>query len=478
MQVLHIAAECYPAAKVGGLGDVVGALPKYLCAAGTSAAVIIPKYALKWFDDKHFSTVYEGNVRLQNQYQPFDIQKYNGADLGFEFFVANIKNKFARNGIYNDLETGYGYGDEVSRWLCFQQAVLKWIGAFSPEHQPKILHCHDHHTGLIPFFIKYCPEYRQLSQLKTVFTIHNGLYTGAYSWRSSNLLPLYQAQAQGLLDWNDTINPLASAIRCADVVTTVSGSYLNELMQSANGLEWLYRNEAHKSIGIVNGIDAEVWDPKTDSALVATLKTSIPAFKLANKTEIINQFDLQPDLPMVTFVGRLVAEKGADLIPDIISRVLNSGLKVNFVILGSGDPQIAEHIQGLTHYFPQNVGVRIAYNEKLAHVLYAASDFLLMPSLIEPCGLNQLYAMRYGSVPIVRSVGGLRDTVPDIGEPDGSGRGIRFDRFSGEDGFWAIYRAVELYKDKKAMLELQKKLVAIDSSWEKTVKIYQDIYGL
>jgi starch synthase len=262
------------------------------------------------------------------------------------------------------------------------------------------------------------------------------------------------------------------------------------------GLEWLYQHTTHKSIGIINGIDAQVWNPETDELLAQKLKKTkktafITTFKNANKADICTTFGLDNGnetnnaaaqsaphfAPLVVFVGRLVAEKGADLLPDIIARVLHSGLQVNFAILGSGNAYIADQLDAIARHYPSNVGVQIAYNEALAHKLYAAADFLLMPSRIEPCGLNQLYAMRYGALPIVRKVGGLKDTVPDIGEIDGSGRGITFLRCDAEDAYWAIYRAVELYKQPEKLLQIRQKVMEIDFSWQKTVQTYKDIYA-
>ncbi len=474
MKVLHISAECYPAAKSGGLGDVVGALPKYLQQAGVSTGVVIPKYRLKWINEHQFVPIFKGAVRLHNHYVPFTIEQEQQNTLGFPFFVADIPGKFDRPGIYAD-PGGYMYGDDVERYLCFQQAVLQWI--INSPGRPALLHCHDHHTGLIPFMIKYCPEYRALEQVPTVMTIHNGMYTGAFRWEKMYLLPFFYGEARGLLDWADTINPLATGIKCSWRVTTVSPSYLNELRYASNGMEWLYYHEQHKSVGILNGIDAQVWNPATDQFIAKCLKGNIAEFKAANKRALAQRFHIDLNLPIITFIGRLVTEKGADLLPDLFNRVLYSGMRVNFLVLGTGDPRIAEALRGMRQQFYGRFDAALEYNEGLAHQLYAGSDFLIMPSRIEPCGLNQMYAMRYGTIPIVRSVGGLRDTVPDIGEPDGSGRGIRFDNFSLEDSSLAVYRAAELYFNHHASMErIREKIMQIDFSWEKSAQQYIELY--
>lgn len=475
MKVLHISAECYPAAKAGGLGDVVGALPKYLNKIGVSTGVIIPKYGTRWINEHQFTPIYRGAVRLHNYYVPFTIEKAQDDSLGFPLFVANIPGKFDRPGIYAD-PNGWGYGDEVERALCFQQAVLQWI--VNSPGRPAILHCHDHHTGLIPFMVKYCPDYQTLAQTPTVFTIHNGTYHGAFSWSKMYLMPLFIGEARGMLDWANTINPLAAGIKCAWRVTTVSPNYLEELKQSSNGMEWLFAHEQHKSQGILNGIDAQVWDPRTDEFIVKKLNSDIAQFKADNKHALTHRFTINPDLPIITFIGRLVGEKGADLLPDLFSQVLHSGMRINILVLGTGERHVMEAFARMRGQFHGRFDASLEYNEGLAHQLYAGSDYLIMPSRVEPCGLNQMYAMRYGTIPVVRSVGGLRDTVPDIGEPDGSGRGIRFDNFSIEDASMAIYRAAELYFNHHGIFtSTRERIMQIDFSWERAAGRYIDMYN-
>lgn len=474
MQVLHISAECYPAAKAGGLGDVVGALPKYLNQAGVETSAVIPKYHSKWLLKQQYKTVFEGVLRLHHDYIPFAIEEVIGADLGFSLFVANIPGKFDRPGVYADPNGGW-YSDEVERSLCFQNAVLLWVRQF--WHKPLVLHCHDHHTGLIPFMVKYCPEFKSLADIPTVFTIHNGEYHGAMSWRNMHLLPYFEAHARGLLDWKNTINPLATAIKCAWKVTTVSPSYMEELREKSNGLEVLMNNERAKSVGILNGIDAQVWNPATDYYIHAHLHDNdVSTFKAANKAVLAQRFNINPDLPIITFIGRLVKEKGADLIPDTIRSFFHYGHKANFIILGTGEKHLENEFRQLRQHIAGYVDVSLEYNEGLAHQLYAGSDFLLMPSRVEPCGLNQMYALRYGTVPIVRSVGGLKDSVFDIGEPDDWGRGIRFDNFTIDDALVACYRASKVYENSDYLAQLRTRIMNLDFSWEQSAQSYVSVY--
>ncbi|MEZ5042994.1 MAG: glycogen/starch synthase [Saprospiraceae bacterium] len=473
MEILHISAECYPAAKAGGLGDVVGALPKYLNKIGTKAGVVIPKYGTKWINQQTFIPVFKGAIRIHQEYIPFTIEKEKTDQLGFSLFVANIPGKFNRPGVYAD-EAGHPYYDELSRSLAFQQAVLQWVQA-SPG-KPKVLHCHDHHTALIPFMVKYCPEYQSLAHIPTAFTIHNGEYHGSFGWDSLYLLPFFEAGARVLLDWNNGINPLAVAIKCAWRITTVSPSYLEELKVNANGLESLITHEQHKAYGILNGIDNQVWDPRTDPYIATQLGNDMEAFKSYNKQVLGQHFKVDLNTPIITFIGRLVREKGADLIPDLVRRILHSGIGVSFVILGTGEPYLHDIFRQLTYEFPGRFDAALEYNEQLAHQLYAGSDYLFMPSRVEPCGLNQMYAMRYGTLPIVRSVGGLKDTVPDIGEPGGHGCGIRFDHFTLEDAFLAIYRSNEFFRQKEDFQAVRVRISKVDFSWEQSATAYNNIY--
>jgi starch synthase len=474
MKILHISAECYPAAKVGGLGDVVGALPKYLNTQGESSGVLIPKYKTKWIEEQSFTPVFQGSTWLHNHHVWFRIEQLESIDLGYPLFVANIPDYFDRPGVYAD-PSGYSYGDEIRRFLAFQQAALQWVSQSSGK--PQLIHCHDHHTGLIPFMMKYCPEYNQvLGNIPTVFTIHNGEYHGTFGWDKMYLLPHFEKEAKGILDWKNAVTPLAAAIKSAWRITTVSPSYLGELMTSSKGLESLLIHEQHKSLGIINGIDSVVWDPKTDPYISDNLKRSIPAFKKKNKETLKSSFPLDMKLPLVTFIGRLAKEKGADLIPDLVHSLMHSDLMVAIAILGTGDPKLHDELAHLNFLYPGRFHARLEYNEGLAHQLYAGSDFLLMPSRVEPCGLNQMYAMAYGTIPIVRSVGGLSDTVIDLGETDGSGRGFSFNDFTVHDAHTAVYRATELYKEKEQLDAVRKKVMDLDFSWEASAKAYIKVY--
>ncbi|MFT3794254.1 glycogen synthase [Flavobacterium sp.] len=466
MNLFHISAECYPVAKVGGLADVVGALPKYQNELGHDAKVVVPGYDNKFTNENVFDTVHQGKLRLGQFIFDYTVLREQTNKLGFELYLIAIPDLFNRPNVYS-------YDDDTERFTAFQIAFLNWLT--ETQQRPDVLHCHDHHTGLIPFMVANCYNYQQLQGTPTVLTIHNGQYQGWFGFDKLHYVPDFDRSRTGFLEWNGIINPLASAIKCAWKITTVSPSYLDEISENANGLENLLRYERPKSIGILNGIDTIVWNPKTDPMLDHhyDLK-NFKAGKAKSKKFLCEQFDLNPDKPLFTFIGRLVGEKGADLLPQICSVALNYNPgEINILILGSGDTGVENALNGLKHFYPGYYNCYIGYNEKLAHIFYAGADFLLMPSRVEPCGLNQMYALRYGTVPIVRRTGGLKDTVLDIGD---GGFGICHDQTSVHDVNYSITRGIDLFNDKKHFDEVRQTAMKIDHSWDKAAEHYIQLY--
>jgi len=467
MRIYHLSAECYPVAKVGGLADVVGALPKYQNQAGLDAAVVMPYYNRKFVQENEFETVFQSATLLGTRRLYFEILKEKTNKLGFELFLVKIPGLVDRENVYS-------YPDEREQFIAYQLAFLDWI-SYS-QQSPDLIHCHDHHTGLVPFLLYHSKLYTRLSKTPTVFTVHNGQYHGAFGWQNLSWLPEIDLTQTGLLDWNGGINPLAAAIKCCNKYTTVSPTYLEELTVSSNGLEYLFYLERGKGTGIVNGIDTEVWNPATDPMIVERFTAAkVTAGKQANKAALCARFNLSVDLPLISFIGRLVVEKGADLIAEAIELSLKENPdKINFFILGAGDEETEKELQLLKEKYGKNCNVFIGYNEELAHLVYAGSDFLLMPSRVEPCGLNQLYSLRYGTMPIVRTTGGLKDTVIDFGEKEGYG--IRFEKASVEDICYSVNRAITVYADAKKMQQLRKRMMALDFSWDVSARKYIEIY--
>jgi starch synthase len=467
MEIVHVSAECYPVAKAGGLGDVVGALPKYQCKAGHVAKVVMPMYRTKFLYENEWTVDFKGQANMGNWFFDFTIIKESTNKLGFDLFLVDI------NGLL-DRQKIYGYDDDTERFVAFQIAILNWMNSW--EHQPDIVHCHDHHTGLLPFMMQYCYDFGRLRNVPTVVTIHNGQYQGWMGWDKSRYIPRWDLWKRGMLDWADNINPLASAVKCAAKVTTVSWSYLDELRFNANGLERLFELERDKSVGILNGIDNEVWDPQTDKYLSHHFNTAgVTAGKQKNKALLCERFGLDIDKPLFVFIGRLVGEKAADILPDAIrSAIHEMPNQASYLILGSGETHVEWQFQQMAAAYQGVFNAVIGYDEALSHLLYAGADFLLMPSRVEPCGLNQMYAMRYGTVPVVRSTGGLQDTVVDMGDPDGFG--IRFNHASVSDIVYSIGRGVAVYKDTKQIKKMRTHMMQIDHSWESTVAAYVDVY--
>ena len=339
-----------------------------------------------------------------------------------------------------------------------------------------VVHVHDHHAGLIPFMMQHCYAFKRLQFIKTILTIHNAQYQGAFGWDKTTYIPHWDSWKRGLLEWEGQINPLASAIKCCWKVTTVSNTYMSELKSMSNGLEPLFEYEKGKCSGILNGIDYEVWDPNKDKYIQDHFTLSnVDAGKAKNKQLLCERFGLDFDKPLFIFIGRLVGEKGADLLPQVIGDSFDFiGRKMNFLVLGSGEKETESRLSGLRSIAQGDYAEYIGYNETLSHLMYAGADFLLMPSRVEPCGLNQLYAMRYGTIPLVRRTGGLLDTVVDMGDPDGYG--IAFNHTAVGDVTHAIYRAIGLYAEKQTFSSLRQKNMSLDFSWGKSADQYLSLY--
>ena len=463
MTVFHVSAECYPIAKVGGLADVVGSLPKYQTKLGLTSKVIMPFYNNTFTQQHEFKTLYSDTLWMGYAID-YRILTLEDNSLGYELYLVDIPHLLFKDYVYSSNDT--------DRFLAFQIAVLDWM--LQMPAPPDVVHCHDHHTGLIPFMMSQSHKYAPMRNTPSVVTIHNAQYQGWFSHDKVGLIPEFNFYNVGLLDWNHTINPLAAAIKCAWRVTTVSPNYMEELKQRANGLESLLQYESGKCVGILNGIDTSVWNPKSDDYLVKNYNlSSIVSGKKANKDWLCEQFDLDPSLPLFVFIGRLVGEKGADLFPYIFDVTLRN-LPVSILMLGSGDKGVEHRLEQLKPAYKGKYNTYIGYNEKLSHIMYAGADFLLMPSRVEPCGLNQMYALKYGTVPIVNAVGGLKDTVVDIAE---GGFGVRHYGLSVEQVVEAIHRALYFYNDTDNFKKNRKAIMQIDHSWDASAEAYNTLYS-
>jgi starch synthase len=467
MEIIHVTAECYPVAKAGGLGDVLGALPRYQAEQGHVAKVVMPMYRTRFLYNNAWDVVHKGGGNIGNRGFEYTIIKELTNKLGFDLYLVDI------NGLL-DREKIYGYDDDTERFIAFQIAVIDWMSKW--EHRPDVVHVHDYHTALIPFMMMNCYAYRDLSGIPTVLTIHNAQYQGQFGWDKSQYIPAWDSWKSGMLEWNNAINPLAAGIKSAWKVTTVSPNYMNELRFMSNGLEDIFEYEKGKCTGILNGIDVRVWNPETDTYLTDHYAPdTAEEGKARNKRQLCQTFGLDPGKPLFIFIGRLVGEKAADLLPQVIGdSFVYIGRLMNFLVLGSGDPAIEGQLEAMKGISGGDYSCYIGYNEQLSHLMYAGADFLLMPSRVEPCGLNQLYAMRYGTVPLVRRTGGLSDTVRDIGDP--GGYGITFAEASVGDITQAVYRSVELFRDRDRFGAVRKTMMGLDFSWDRSAAEYISLY--
>jgi len=463
MKVIHLSAECFPFAKVGGLADVVGALPKYQSALGIEAQVIMPLYDNDFEPNEKLLTVGSGKVSLGKANYSYQVKTTSHKRHGLEILLIDIPELLFKPFVYSS--------DDTERFLAFQITGLDHIS--NQDKLPDVIHCHDHHTGLVPFLMSYCPQFASLKTTPSILTIHNAQYQGWISYDHIDLLPSFDRKYIGLLDWNKSINSLAAAIKCAWHVTTVSMTYLEELKVAANGLELLLKEEHKKCSGILNGIDTKLWDPETDMLLTKNFKTSsAQSGKKANKNELCKKYGLNPKLPLIVFIGRLVYEKGADLFPLAFEKILNKHA-VSILLLGSGNKEVEQELLAVKAGKKSTYHAVIGYDESLAHMMYAGADFLLMPSRIEPCGLNQMYALRYGTAPIVSKVGGLKDTVIDVSD---KGFGICMEEVSVDFIAHAVNRALDFYGDQPAYKKSRKKIMELDHSWDLSADRYIQLY--
>jgi len=504
MMIHHIAAEAYPFAKAGGLGDVVGSLPNALAEQGSPSTVWIPYYDIPSLNEAHLTQAWGFSFPSAFGTLSAEVFTLRQSQKGrASFYAIKVSTWTDRKGIYIDPESGHGYWDEFQRTLVFQLAALHAIHSFNQRHdcstKDQIVHCHDHHTALIPFLIEHCEEFAHFKGIPTVLTLHNGQYHGTTDLSKASLLPSYDPSKQGLLEWDHALNPLACGIKCAWHVTTVSPSYVEELKRSSNGLEGLILMEEPKITGILNGIDATVWDSARDPHLAAPLKfgrkDALKRSKELNRQALDEHFTLDLSLPIVAFIGRLVWEKGADMLPSVIHSIRSEGIPLNFILLGTGNPEIHHQLTALnTDSKPTYIDTRLEYNEGLAHQMYAGSDFMFMPSRVEPCGLNQMYAMTYGAIPIVSNVGGLKDTVHPMTDSvprkiaasknesspstlqNPNGHGFVIDDFSVQNIVGILRQAVDFWHQQDERLAWMKTNHQVDFSWARSAAATQKVY--
>lgn len=472
MKILFAAAEGAPFSKTGGLGDVIGALPKSLVKQGHEVAVALPYYDMvdaKFGDKVEDVLHFETNVGWRRQY--VGIKKL--IHEGVTFYFIDNQQYFFRGHVYGDWDDG-------ERFAFFQLAVLEMMERVT--FIPDVLHVHDYHTAMMPFLLKEKYHWIQAYQgIKTVLTIHNLEFQGQFSdGMLGDLFGVgYQRYEDGTLRWNDCLNWMKAGILYADRVTTVSPSYAEEIKtaQFGCGLDQILRMESGKVVGIVNGIDTDLYNPETDKLIPHHFSAKNLAGKDKNKADLQKRLGLpvRADVPVIGIVSRLTRQKGFDVVVEELHNLLQEDVQI--VLLGTGDPSFEQAFAWFGHAYPEKMSANILFDVSLAQEIYAASDIFLMPSRFEPCGLSQMMSMRYGTLPLVHEVGGLRDTVQPYNQFDGSGTGFGFNNLA---GYWlhdTFLKAIYLYKDnKQAWKKLQEEAMSRDFSWDTASKAYADLY--
>ncbi len=464
-RVLFVAAELAPFAKVGGLGDVAAALPAALARLGVDIRVAIPKYGCV---TEALTPV--GEFPVPSGGKHLTCRAFQGTLPGSEVPVYFLGHEplFSRPGIYG--EGGVGYPDELERFAFLSRAALElgprlgWL--------PDLVHANDWHTALIPVYLR---SGAVNLPARSLLTIHNHAHQGRFPRERGEALGLNDAGWE-LVRKADHINLLAGGVRAADALTTVSPSYAEELLAQADGLEDELRARKDALTGILNGIDAATWDPKRDPYLWAPYSSADPAGKRTNKRRLQEALGLvHEDVPLVGMVARLDRQKGLELVVHGFERMMALG--VQFVLLGTGDPRYEAFFRGAEARHPGRVRALIEFSEVWAHRIEAGADLFLMPSLFEPAGLNQLYSLRYGTVPVVRATGGLRDTVQDYDPSRDTGNGFVFEDFTAEAMLGALGRAVRLWREApRAWQRLLVRGMREDHSWEGPARAYLALY--
>lgn len=467
MKILFASSEAVPYAASGGLADVVGTLPKAIGSKGHDCSVVIPLYKSikqELRDEMNLITTITVDVSWRKQYCGIYKAEYSGVTY---FFIDN-EYYFKRDGLY-------GFYDDCERFVFFDRAVLEMLKYI--DFKPDIISCNDWQTALIPVYYNIYYKYQQgYCGIKTVFTIHNIEYQGKYGKEILDEvmgIPMYNA---GLLEYDGSINMMKGAIETADIVTTVSPGYAWEILDPwyAHGLDRILVTKQYKLKGILNGIDTDFYNPENDPEIAGNFSSSDISGKAECKAALIKELALDDtDEPIIGIVSRFVKHKGIDLIRYAFEDIIAMGMK--FVILGSGEKIYEDFFCEMAARYPGKVSVDLGFIPELARRIYAGSDMFLMPSQSEPCGLAQMISMRYGTAPIVRETGGLRDTVRDNGGINGNG--YTFKTYNADDMLDAVKRAKSDYENKDVWSSLVKRALECNNSWSASADIYIETFN-
>lgn len=469
MKILYVTSEALPFMASGGLGDVAGSLPQALRKRLIGCRVVMPLYdtikqELK--DKMTFITNISVPVAWRRQYCGIFQAKHEGVI----YYLIDNQYYFKR-------DTIYGHYDDAERFTFFSRAVLEILPVI--DFKPDIIHCNDWQTALTPvFYSVFYSKNPWYYGIKTVFTIHNIQYQGTYGMELVNDVIGLNYSDVHLVEYDGDVNFMKGAIECANKVTTVSPSYANEILDPwySHGLDTILRERQWKLEGILNGIDTDNYNPETDKNIAVNYTlANVKEGKAENKRHLQENMGLpqRADVPVIGIVSRLVSHKGLDLIKGVLDELLYHS-DVQMVVVGSGDWQYENFFREMANKYPNKLAVRIGFVPSLARKIYAGSDLFLMPSKSEPCGLSQMVALRYGTVPIVRETGGLRDSISDSG--DGKGNGFTFKTYNAHDMLGAIHRGLGAYANKEYWDTLVKRAMECDCSWGKSANEYIRMY--
>ena len=473
MRIAFAASECVPFSKTGGLAVVVAALPRALVQLGHRVTVFLPRYRSPKLE-KHVRVIPSITVPFDDRYRFCSVLD-GGVSDGVQFYFIDYPPYFDRDSLYG---TPLGdYHDNAERFALFSRATLE---AAKVLGTPDLFHCHDWQTALIPILLKTL--YREDPAFKgvpSIFTIHNIGYQGIFPAEILPLLMLpWDLFTMTKLEFYGKVNFLKGAVTFADFVTTVSRRYAQEIQTAEYGfgLEGVLRARANTLVGILNGVDYGEWNPETDPHIAAHYTVEDLAGKKLCKQDLLAEFGLAPEtrLPVVGIVSRFAAQKGFDLIYQVADRLVREQLAL--VILGSGDRDYEDMFRRLNKKYPQKLVVKIAYDNRLAHKIEAGSDLFLMPSHYEPCGLNQIYSLRYGTVPVVRATGGLDDTIEQFDPKTLRGTGFKFKEYTGDALLESVRTALGVYGNQEAWPALMRNGMTQEYSWAVSAREYVKVY--
>lgn len=470
MKILFAASEAGPFIRTGGLGDVAAALPKAFKALGHDVRVVIPYYKTEIPAQFQNLMAYEGSTFVDLSWRRQYCGVFKAVYEGITYYFIDNEYYFKRNGLY-------GHFDDGERFAFFSKAILESMPIM--DFVPDIIHANDWQTALVPVFLdcfyRYSKEYQKI---KTVFTIHNIEFQGKYNKCLIDDILGLPFGAGSLVEDSNCVNFMKGGIESAARVTTVSETYAEELMHPfySFGLDSILSNRSFKLRGVLNGIDTKLYDPMTDKALFKNYGVDTIADKVENKKGLCEMLDLpfDPEKPIIGMVTRLTEQKGMDLVAAVIEEILAANLQ--FIVLGTGDWKYEEMLRNLESRYPTKVRTIIKFSQDIASKIYAGSDMFLMPSKFEPCGLSQMIAMRYGSIPIVRETGGLKDTVIPFNAETGLGRGFTFKTYNSYDMLDAVWRAFGTFSDKEKWNQAVANSMSADFGWLSSAKKYIDIY--